>query len=122
MATKAEAFKANQILSKPRRAPKRKRPRKDTPVDTAAPGVSATHRKVGKGATAKRNRSARAGRKAEVQLENSATKPSRRSTRASKNRGLLATSLERAKKRKGRAPTRKAAAARAKATKVRGHG
>lgn len=57
-----------------------KRSRK-IPVDTAAPGVSATDRKVGKGATATRNTKLRTNR-ASYKLEDSAQdRPSRKPTR-----------------------------------------
>jgi hypothetical protein len=121
MATKAQEFQAEQLLSRPKRAPAPKR-RSETKVDTSKKGVSASDRKVGKGSTAARNASARAGRKASVALEDSATTPSRKSTRTSANRGRAASNLERREQRERRKPTARAAAARAKATTVRGRG
>lgn len=55
-------------------------------VDTAAPGVSATHRRAGGPTTARRNALARTSRAAST-LEDSRTRPSRKSTRRSANRG-----------------------------------
>lgn len=120
MATKAQQFKAAQLVSGPKRAPAPKRPRRDVPVDTAKPGVSATDRKAGKGSTAARNKNARAGKKAQVELDDSATKPSRKSTRQSANRGRVSTNLERNEQRERRKPVARADAARAKAKTVSG--
>jgi hypothetical protein len=56
--------------------------RRDIAVDTSAPGVSADHRKVGNGHSAKRNTRLNTGGAA-YQLEDSGNgQPSRRSTRA----------------------------------------
>lgn len=120
MATKSDQFKAMKERSGPKRAKAPKRPRRDTPVDTAAKGVSATDRKAGKKGTASRNQSARAAKKAEVVLEDSETTPSRKSTRKSLNRGRVASSLERSSQRKARKPGVVAVAAQAKSTQVRG--
>ena len=66
---------------KPKRAP---RPRRDLVVDTSKPGVSATDRKAGGGATASRNASKSSAKKGGAALEDSQTgKPSRKSTRGS---------------------------------------
>lgn len=96
MITKAEAFKAEQQRKahppKPKRPP---RPKRNTPVDTAAPGVSATDRKAG-GGSSSRNASARAGKKGGASLEDSATgRPSRKSTRRSKGRIKRTSNLQR---------------------------
>lgn len=124
MATKAQRFKAEEMMEKARRAPAKKkkkaRPRRDVPVDTAAPGVSATDRKAGKKKSAARNVGKRAGQKAEVMLEDSATTPSRKSTRRSANRGRIASSLERISIQARHTPAAHASAARARATTVRG--
>ena len=86
MATRGETFRHHQERSGPK-LPKRPRPpRRDTPVDTAKPGVSATQRKAGHGSTAERNRSKSAGKKAAYALEDSRTRPSRKSTRGGANR------------------------------------
>ncbi len=68
--------------------------RRDVPIDTAAPGVSASDRRAGFGATAARNTKRNtAGMTAA--LEDSRTKPSRKSTRKSENRAKGAALLER---------------------------
>ncbi len=53
---------------------------REFPVDTAAPGISASDRKVGEGATASRNTKS-PDTKATYALEDSQTQPSRKSTR-----------------------------------------
>jgi hypothetical protein len=68
--------------------------RRDAFVDTAAPGVSASDRRAGYGATAARNTKRNtAGMSAA--LEDSRTKPSRKSTRRSANRQKAATPKQR---------------------------
>jgi hypothetical protein len=81
MATKAEEFRYWLERSGPKKPKSPPRPRRDLVVDTSKPGVSATDRKAGP-----RKESVHAGRKAAYVLEDSATKPSRRSTRKSSNR------------------------------------
>lgn len=107
-------------LSKKKRPAKPPRPRRDRPVDTAARGKSATDRKAGLGDSARRNVSESAARKSEVKLESSATKPSRKSTRASQNRGRVASNLENRELNKRRSPEFRAEKARAQAKTVRG--
>ncbi len=112
MSTKSKRFKAQQEKDanppKPKRAP---RPRRDDPVDTSQPGVSASDRKVGDGHSGTRNVSKRAAKKGGAKLEDSATgKPSRKSTRKSSG-GVKRTSNLRRK------ATRKATSAKTKATK-----
>jgi hypothetical protein len=68
--------------------------RRDVYVDTAAPGVSASDRRAGFGATAARNTKRNTAGMAAA-LEDSRTTPSRKSTRKSKNRAKAATLLER---------------------------
>ncbi|GAO02323.1 hypothetical protein [Anaeromyxobacter sp. PSR-1] len=80
MATKAERFRYETERSGPKKAKQPRPPRRDTPVDTSQPGVSATHRKSA------RHESVRAGKKAQYALEDSAGKPSRKSTRKASNR------------------------------------
>ncbi len=114
MSTKAEGFKAQQEKDakppKPKGAPK---PRRDDPVDTSLPGVSASDRKAGGGHSGRRNVSKRAGKKGGAKLEDSATgKPSRKSTRKSSG-GVERTSNLRLK------ATRKATSAKTKATKAK---
>ncbi len=97
MSTKAEQFKAQQQRDanppRPKHPPK---PRRDSVVDTALVGTSATDRKAGIGATEERNRSQRAKRKGGAKLEGSASgRPSRKSTRKSEGRVKRTNSLER---------------------------
>jgi hypothetical protein len=92
--------------------------RRDVFVDTAAPGVSETDRKAGGGSSAARNTKLnRAGMG--YTLEDSAGKPSRKSTRKSANRGKSGSQLQRKQRRKVRSP--KARATRAKIQQQRGH-
>jgi hypothetical protein len=82
--------------------------RGDAIVDTSLPGVSATDRKVGGKATAKRNTQLRA-RRATATLEDSATgKPSRKSTRRSANRAKSGNELARKVRRKLNSPKARA--------------
>ena len=67
--------------------------RRDVFVDTAAPGTSASDRRAGYGATAARNTKRNVAGMAAA-LEDSRTKPSRKSTRKSKNRAKAATLIE----------------------------
>ena len=110
MATRAQRFRAEaQRGAKPARSKQPKRRRRDQPVDTALPGVSATDRKAGGGSTAARNRSARAGRKGGARLEDSATgKPSRKSTRKSAGRVKRTSNLQRREIRATSSPSRRA--------------
>jgi ribosome-associated translation inhibitor RaiA len=85
--------------------------RRDTPVDTALPGVSATDRKAGGGSTARRNSKRNAAR-ASFALEDSASdRPSRKSTRKSANRAKPDNNLARRQLRKVRSPSARAARA-----------
>jgi hypothetical protein len=68
--------------------------RRDAYVDTSLPGVSASDRKAGGDMTARRNTKARAPR-ATAALEDSRTRPSRKSTRRSANRGKPSQGKER---------------------------
>jgi hypothetical protein len=78
--------------------------RRDSFVDTAAPGVSATDRTAGYGATAARNtRRNTAGMT--VALEDSRTRPSRKSTRRATNRVKSATPKQRTTQLAAHAPT-----------------
>jgi hypothetical protein len=91
--------------------------RRDVFIDTAAPGVSETDRKAGGGSSAARNTKLnRAGMG--YALEDSARKPSRKSTRKSANRLKSGSKLARAQRRKIRSP--KARATRAKIQQQRG--
>jgi ribosome-associated translation inhibitor RaiA len=68
--------------------------RRDAYVDTASPAVSATDRKAGGNATARRNTRAKHTR-ATATLEDSRTRPSRKSTRRSANRAKSSQGKER---------------------------
>jgi hypothetical protein len=114
MATKAELFRYRLQRSKPDRPKRRPRRRRDTPVNTALPGTSATDRKVGAGATAARNRSRSAAAKTPYALEDSRTRPSRRSTRGGANKQRQDVQLRKKKLRAVRSPTRRAARNRAR--------
>ncbi|MGK3988359.1 HPF/RaiA family ribosome-associated protein [Sorangium sp. So ce136] len=88
--------------------------RRDFPVDTAAPGRSATDRKAGGGSTARRNTLRRAPR-ASAALEDSARdRPSRKSTRKSANRAKQGSKLRRRKVRQTATPSARAAKATAR--------
>lgn len=108
MATKAELARAATERSGPKKPKKAARPRRDLEVDTSKPGVSETDRKAGKGATAKRNASKRAAKKGGPRLEDSQTKPSRKSTRRSSGGIKSATNLQRRATRKTTAPKARA--------------
>ncbi|MGC4090708.1 MAG: hypothetical protein QM756_23120 [Polyangiaceae bacterium] len=99
MPTKSQLTQAEQLRnSRPPRPKQEKPPRRDIPVDTSLPGVSASDRHVGNGHTAPRNLRAHAVGAA---LEDSATgKPSRKSTRKSAGHEKLATALTRQQIRK----------------------
>ncbi|WP_434043341.1 MULTISPECIES: hypothetical protein [Sorangium] len=88
--------------------------RRDFPVDTAAPGRSATDRKAGGGSTARRN-TMRRTRKATATLEDSARdRPSRKSTRKSANRAKQDSKLRRRAVRQAATPSARAAKATAR--------
>jgi hypothetical protein len=70
--------------------------------------------------TAARHASARAARKAAVVLEDSATVPSRKSTRKGKNRGRPSERIERREQNRLRSPETRARTAMAKKARVRG--
>jgi hypothetical protein len=113
MATKAERFKSSIERSGPKRAPKPARKASKVPV----PGAPARRRALSE-STATRNVSMRAGKKAEVELEDSATgKPSRKSTRRSKAHAKPGSNLQRRATRAAVAPKRRAESSRARARK-----
>jgi len=117
MATKAERYRAEQERSGPKKTAKPRR-RRDTPPDTASPGVSAADRKAGGASTAARNRSTHAAKKATYALEDSATgRPSRRSSRRAANRAKPGSNLTRQKQREIRSPEALAERAKARARK-----
>ncbi|MCW5891093.1 MAG: hypothetical protein KIT14_11155 [bacterium] len=115
MATKAERHRWEQERAKPDKPKQPKRKRRDMPVDTAKPGVSASDRKVGAGSTAARNRSTHAAKKATYALEDSATgRPSRKSSRRAKNRAKPNSNLTRQRQREVRSPEARATQAAAR--------
>jgi hypothetical protein len=97
------------------------RTRRSRGVNTALPNVSASSRRVGKGATGQRNLSQRAAKKAVAVLEDSATeRPTRKSSRAGSKAHLkAATPLARRQTRRVSSPKAKATKARAQKTRVR---
>ena len=120
MSTKAQRFREDEIQKKRQKGPKsqkatKKAKRAKRRVDTALPGVSATDNVIGGDHTAERNASAHAGKKAGVALEDSASgRPSRKSSRGSKNRQKASSTLEREAARRANTPQAKAARNRAK--------
>lgn len=68
--------------------------RRDVPVDTSAPGVSATDRKAGGESTARRNTKARVPRATATLEDSRKGRPSRKSTRKSANRAKSATNIQ----------------------------
>lgn len=108
MATKAQRFRYQAEREKPGKPKQPKRPRRDTVVDTALPGVSATDRKAGGKLPGERNLSQAAARKASYALEETSTRPSRKSTRKSANRQKADSQLERQQTRALRSPKARA--------------
>jgi hypothetical protein len=106
MQRKAQVFKRAETRSKAKPA----KPKKKARVEKIRAGVG----------TARRNRSERAAKKALVMLEDSATTPSRKSTRKGKNRSRANQHLERQKLRDQRTPEARARKAQAKKISVRG--
>ncbi len=86
--------------------------RGDAYVDTSAPGTSASDRKVGYGATARRN-TKRNTKGLTSALEDSRTTPSRKSTRKSGNRARASAPLELSETLRRASPKANAARARA---------
>jgi hypothetical protein len=90
-----------------RAASRPEKERRDVWIDTAAPGVSETHRKAGGGSSAARNTKLRLSGMGYA-LEDSAVKPSRKSTRKSANRAKSGSKLARRQRRKTHAPKARA--------------
>lgn len=108
MATKAEQFRYEQERSGKKKAKQPPKRRRDWPVDTSLPGVSASDRKVGHGSTASRNLSQRAARNAAYVLEDSQTgRPSRKSTRKGANAMKPSHPLQLAKRTQRRRAARR---------------
>lgn len=115
MVRKAEQARRVTERTTPAKAKAPAKKRRDVPVDTAQPGVSATDRKIGKGATAKRNVSASAEKKASWVLEDSTTDtPSRKSTRKAANHAKPDSNLRQRETRRTSAPSSRATRAAAK--------
>ena len=111
MATKAQQIKDAELVASRKPRAKKVRPRRDVPVDTSLPGVSATNRKAGRAGA--RNVSKRAAKKGGAVLEESATsRPSRKSTRRSAGRLEPAAPLRTRQVERVRSPEAKAARAR----------
>jgi hypothetical protein len=110
MATRAERYRYLQERSGPKQPKQPPRQRRDDPVDTAQPGVSATDRKARGNATGTRNRSKSAARKAPYQLEPMAGpgRPPRKSTRRSVNKIKPGGPLWNKKMRETTAPSERA--------------
>lgn len=116
MATKAERFKAEQLLSRPKKpkgTPKvasgkaKSRGRRDSVPDAAVSGT--TMNKPGPAHSATRNYGRAKGRKASYALEDSTTpRPSRKSSRRSKNRVKPEANLHRREIRRTHSPERRA--------------
>jgi hypothetical protein len=96
-----------------RAASRPEKQRRDVFIDTAAPGISETHRKAGGGQSAARNTKLRVARMGYT-LEDSAGKPSRKSTRKSANRAKGGAKLAQRQKRRLRSPKARATRARVK--------
>jgi hypothetical protein len=77
--------------------------RRDAWVDTSLPGVSATDRKAGAGSTAARNTKL-TNRRATATLEDSRTRPTRKSTRKSANRAKSGSKLSRRARKAAHTP------------------
>lgn len=114
MSTKAERFKARMQRSG-RRQPVS--PKLERSLKKAALRSSGRVRQAQLRADPVHNLSLRAGRKAEVKLEESLSgRPSRKSTRRSLNKGKLASNLERRQIRRVSSPQTRAARASASRT------
>ncbi len=117
MSTRAQDFRVQQQRDANPPRPKQPKPKpRNGAVDTARPGVSATDRKVGAGASGTRNLSARSAKKGGAVLEDSATgKPSRKSTRRATGNANRTAELRRQATQRASTPAsvaRKAKAAR----------
>ena len=111
MATKGERFRYRMERSGPDLPKKPRRRRRDHPVDTSKPSVSATDRRAGGTSTAARNKSKAAAKKAPYVLEDSRTRPSRKGTRSSLNRQRPDNNLRRRAVRITTSPSQRASRA-----------
>lgn len=108
MATKAERFRYEVERSGPKKPKQPRAPKRAEQPDTALPGVSATSRRSG------RTESIRAGKKAQYALEDSAGKPSRKSTRKASNRQKTDSQMRVKRRTAEVSPETRAAASRAR--------
>jgi hypothetical protein len=93
--------------------------RRDVPVDTSLPGVSASMRKVGAQSTATRNTKLnRRGMTAALE-DSAAERPSRKSTRRSQNRAKSGSKLSRRETRRVTSPQSRARRASARSARMR---
>jgi hypothetical protein len=90
MATKAESFRYWTERSGPKKPKSAPRPRRDVPVDTSQPGVSATDRRAGFPTKAARTIAA----KASYAFEPAEARPSRKSTRKANARQRTDTKMQ----------------------------
>lgn len=106
MSTKAEAFLAKQQRkAQPKVAKKVGKPKRNDPVDTSLPGVSATDRRAGHGPSGARNESARGAKKGGAAMEAVDRGPaSRKSTRGSAGRADRTSNQRMQATRKAAAP------------------
>jgi hypothetical protein len=112
MANKARNFEREQLLERPKRPSGSGRKPKAGGAAPKRPGT--IH-------TAARHPSGHGARGALVALEDSATKPSRKSTRKGKHRSRPSETLERREKDAKRSPEARARVSIAKNIRVRGH-
>ena len=89
--------------------PNTERRRRDRPVDTAEPGVSATDRRAGGGSTAARNLRRTTNAQTSALEDSTKDRPSRKSTRKSANRSKRDSNLQRRQVRRVSAPKARAA-------------
>mgnify|MGYP001468941625 CR=1 FL=1 len=105
MTTKAHEFRAQAERSGPKKAKRAPSKLVKHTGDAAQPGGSVTGKKRGVGKTATRHPSEHAERRGGPALEDSATKPSRKSTRKSVDHTKRTTNLQLKAQRKSGSPT-----------------
>jgi hypothetical protein len=99
-----------------------KRPRRDDPVDTARPTVSATDRKAGGDLVGLRNVRSHAGRRGGAVLEENRGKPARKSTRKSVDRTRRTTNQQLRAVIQTASPPARQARGQARTTRTRARG
>lgn len=123
MPTRSQATHArDQFERRPSRPARPKRRRRDDPVDTSRPGVSASDRKASGDLQGLRNVRSIAGRRGGAQLEESSGTPSRKSTRGSADRTKRTTNQQLRAIMRTASPPRQHARGAAKAKSTRGRG